>query len=122
MDGYRVFDANILDEREEELGVPFEFPATLPSAKTVRIQTVGVIRIVPYHDYNVSQVIEMDTSVEEMQAMFEGRLKKSELDAVHIIPESGLLAFIRERGRTLGYRAKSHFEHTIKYAAIVNAD
>jgi len=80
------------------------------------------IRIVPYHDYNVSQVIEMDTSVEEMQAMFEGRLKKSELDAVHIIPESGLLAFIRERGRTLGYRAKSHFEHTIKYAAIVNAD
>ncbi|MDO8555993.1 MAG: hypothetical protein Q7R96_02355 [Nanoarchaeota archaeon] len=120
--GYPVFDANILDEREEELGFPFEFPADLPSAKTVGVQAVGVIQIVPYHDYNVSHVIEMNTSSEEVREMFEHRLKKNELDAIHIVPESGLLKFMQEQGQTLGYRAKSHFEHMIKYASIVNTD
>ncbi|MDO8555686.1 MAG: hypothetical protein Q7R96_00755 [Nanoarchaeota archaeon] len=123
--GYSIFDANILDEREEELGFPFEDPDDIwfgESKKTVDVQAVGIIKIVPYHDYNVSHVIEMNTSEEEVREMFARRPKKNELDAIHVVPESRLLAFMRERGQTLGPRAKSHFEHMIKYADVVQQE
>ena len=115
-----IFEANIMDEREEELGFPFE--STIPSEKTGKIQAVGIIKIVPYRDYNVSHVIEMNTSREEVEEIFEHRKKKNELDKVHVVPESNLLKFMKERGNTLGPRARSHFEHMIKYADIVNED
>src|SRR3989338_9808914 len=104
-----IFEANIMDEREEELGFPFE--STIPSEKTGKIQAVGIIKIVPYRDYNVSHVIEMNTSREEVEEIFEHRKKKNELDKVHVVPESNLLKFMKERGNTLGPRARSHFDH-----------
>ena len=75
---YPCFDANILDEREEELGFPFESPGSLPSAKTEVIESVGMFRLPLADHVNVSHVIEMHTSAEEVYETFRSCKERSE--------------------------------------------